>query len=274
MNDLTVIGTITVDRLHFGKKIIESLGGAPWFAVELSKSNNIKLGIVTNVGTNFPNSKFPKRILLSSRINKVGEETTTLDIFPDKKGVPASIKVFTGPILKASSLKGKVVIISPLLQEASIEFIKKLKSKFGTIIIDVQGFTRPAFKPDMNLSDDIKKEPKNLRQLCQIADVVKFSENEFEVVLPDMMFLKKLERLHSWGLKNIVVTMSGKGCLISSINSKPKTLPVKRIKATNIVGAGDKFLILLGEFLAKNNSLEESVIKAQSKLSTIMEAQL
>jgi hypothetical protein len=274
MNDLTIIGTITIDRLHTLDKVKKLFGGIPWFAIELSQGTNIKLGIITNIGKDFPMGDISKPISEISTMNIVGKKTTTLDIFPDQKGVPAKIRNFTGAIHFSDLPIGKVAIISPLLQEISLKLIKKLRSKFTTIIIDIQGFTRLQFKPSMRLSDDTKTEPKELSQLCKIADIIKFSENEFEAVLQGLPFAEKLKTLHSWGLKNIIVTKSDKGCLISTINSQPKLLPVKPILTNNIVGAGDKFLILMGIFLAGNNTLENSVIKAQNKLQRILEVQI
>lgn len=274
MNDLTIVGTITFDRLHFRDHTQESFGGIPWFAIEFSQNEKIKIGILTNVGENFPMEKIPSRILKASKVNLVGKNTTTLDIFPDQRGVPAKVKNFTGEIQHIDLSTGKVVIVSPLFQEISLNSIKKLKPKFTTIVVDIQGFTRPPFKPNMRLSDDIKTEPKELQQLCKIADAIKFSENEINVVLPRFPLTKKIETLHSWGLKNIVITKSDKGCLISTTNSQTKTLSTKSITTSDTIGAGDKLLILLGTFLAKDNTFEDSVIKAQNKLHRMMEAKI
>lgn len=271
MNDLTIVGTITIDRLHFRDHTRESFGGAPWFATELSDLSGIKVGIVTNVGKDFPIEKISKPILKASKIDATHKKTTTLDIFPDQKGVPAIVKDLTGRIRSLDSLEGKVVVVSPLFQEVSTKLIKKLKKKFTTIVIDIQGFTRPPFKQNIKLSDKMKKEPKELSQLCKVADIIKFNENELNAVLPGLSLRKKLTALHSWGVNNIVITQADKACLISRSNEQLKTVPVKPVETSDTVGAGDKFLILLGTFLAKNNSLENSVINAQRSLQTIME---
>lgn len=274
MNDLTIIGTITLDRLHFRDHTRESFGGAPGFAIELSQSSKLQIGIATNVGKDFPTKRIPSNIFKASGINIVKGDTTTLDIFPDQEGVQARVKNFTGEIKNIDSLIGKVVLISPLFQEVSIKSIEKLRKKFTTIIIDIQGFTRPPFRQNMKLSDSIKTEPKALSQLCKIADVIKFSENELDAILPELSLEEKLKTLHTWGLKNIVVTQSRRGCLISESNSKVKTIPTRTINTSDTIGAGDKFLILLGTFIAKNNSFKDSVIEAQRKLQVLMEGQV
>lgn len=271
MNDLTIIGTITFDRLHFRDHTRESFGGAPWFAIELNQNKKLKIGIATNIGKDFPTEKIPERIFEASKINIVNETTTTLDIFPDQKGIPAKVRNFTGEIKNIDSLKGKVVIISPLFQEIPIKSIKQCRKRFTIMIIEIQGFTRPRFKQNMKLSNDIKTAPKKLSQLCKIADVIKFSENELDAILPELLLEEKLNKLHTWGLKNIVITQSNKGCLISERNSKIKTIQTKAVSLTNTVGAGDKFVFLLGTFLAKNNSFKDSVIKAQRSLQILME---
>lgn len=211
MNDLTIIGTITLDRLHFRDHTRESFGGAPWFAIKLSLKSELQIGIVTNVGKDFSTKRIPNNLFKTSEINVVKGNTTILDIFPDQEGVPTKVKDFTREIKNTNLLGGKVVIISPLFQEISIKSIKKLRRKFTIIIIDIQGFTRPPFKPNMKLSDDIKTEPKALSQLCKIADVIKFSDNELSAVLPRLPLEEKLSVLHALGVKNIVVTQSHRG---------------------------------------------------------------
>lgn len=274
MNDVTVVGTITVDRLHFRDHTREAFGGAPWFATEISDTNDLKVGIVTNVGRDFLLERIPQPILEASKINSSHRNMTTLDIFPEEEGIPAIVKNFTGEIRNIGSLRGRVVIITPLFQEVSIELIKKLRKRFTIIIADIQGFTRPLFEPNIRLSDEIKTEPKGLRQLCEIVDVLKFSENEFDIVLPGLPLEDKLTRLHSWGIKNIVITRADKGCLVSRSGSQLKAIATKPIETSDTVGAGDRFLILLGAFLARNNSLEDSVMQAQQRLQNIMGAHI
>jgi hypothetical protein len=274
MNDLTIIGTITIDRLHFCNQIKESFGGIPWFAIELNLNKKLKMSIVTNVGKDFSVNKIPKHILKVSKINVVRENTTTLDIFADQDGTPAIVKNFTGTIKNINSLKGKVAIISPFFQEISLESINKIRKKFNTLIIDIQGFTRPIYKQNIKLSDYIKTEPKVLSQLCKIADIIKFSENEMKVIKPKLSLREKFIALHNLGLKNIILTRADKGCMISKAGLPPKTFSVKAINVLNNIGVGDKFLTLLGFFLTKNNSFEESVRKAQNKLQILIRKQI
>jgi sugar/nucleoside kinase (ribokinase family) len=273
MKTLTVIGTITKDIIHFRNEVRESFGGSPWFAVEISKELKTPISIVTNVGKDFPLNKIPDDILSLSKVDTVNEVTTTLDIFSDEKNVPAIAKSFTGRIKNIDSLEGGVVIISTLFQEIRPKSIKKLRDKFDTIILDIQGFTRPSFTKDMCLSDDIKTQPENLEDVCRTVDILKCSENELDVLFEKQSIQNKFKMLHDWGVKNVIMTKGEKGCLLST-NSLVTEFQARTIKNASTVGAGDKFLILVGTFLVADNSLPKSIELAQRELERMMEENL
>lgn len=273
MKEITVIGTITKDNIYFRNERRESFGGSPWFAVEIAKKLKTPISIVTNVGRDFPLDKIPDDILRSSKVNATNKETTTLDIFADKENVPAFIRNFTGKIKNIDSLEGKILIISPLFQEIGPKSIKKLKNKFNTIILDIQGFTRPSFKKNMLLSNDIKILPKNLQDICRTVDILKCSENELIAMSGNQLIQDKIEELHEWGVKSIIITKGEKGCLVSN-NSVLSEFKARPVRNANTVGAGDKFLILVATFLMVDSSLQQSIELAQRKLEKMMEENL
>lgn len=269
----TVIGTITKDNIHSRNKKKELFGGAPWFAVEIAEELEIPVRIVTNVGKDFPLDKIPDNILRLSKISIVGEQTTSLDIFASEKNVPAIVRSFTGEIKDIESLTGHLAIISPLFQETNPSSIMKLREQFDTIILDIQGFTRPPFTENMRLSDGIKTHPENLPELLKAIDILKCSDNELEAMFRGQPTQSKLKNLHNLGIKSIIVTKGKEGCILSK-NSVTTEFRAKSVPNANIVGAGDKFIILVGIFLLYNNSLEKSIELAQRKLEKMMEKTL
>lgn len=270
MNNLTVIGTITRDNIHFRNDIRESFGGSPWFAVEIAKELGIPISIVTNVGKDFPLNKIPENIRKISKVDTTNELTTTIDIFVDQENVPAIIRNFTGKIKNIDSLEGDIVIISTLFQEIRAKSIKKLRGKFNTIILDIQGFTRIPFKNDMRLSDNIKIQPENIQDICKRIDILKCSDNELSAIFGEQSLMEKLEKLHNLGVKHVIITNGEKGCLLSNKGILTE-FRAKSIKNANTVGAGDKFLIFVSAFLTSNNSLANAVELAQRRLEKIME---
>lgn len=269
--EMTVIGTITRDRIHFhDNTTIETFGGSPWFAVEIVNKLSAPINIVTNVGKDFPLNIIPDDMQKSSKIDTSDETTTTLDIFPDEENVPAIVRNFTGDIKNIDFLKGKIVIVSSLFQEVSLKLIQKLRDKFQTIILDIQGFTRPPFENNINLSDNKKTEPKNLQEICKSIDILKCNDNELDAILREESFQEKIDKLHRFGLKSIIITKGKDGCLVST-NFVLTEFKAKTVRTANTVGAGDKFLILVSAFLLKNNTLEKSIELAQRKLEEIME---
>lgn len=273
MNTITVIGTITKDKIHSRIGTREAFGGTPWFAVEIVKKLGAPISIVTNVGKDFPLNKIPDDMLKHSKIDTTNEITTTLDIFADEDNVPAIIRNFTEDIKNIDSLEGKIVIISPLFQEIRPTSIKKLRDKFNTIILDIQGFTRPPFKNGMLLSDNIKVQPENLQDICRKVDILKCSDNELNAMFGEESMQDKLNKLHNFGVKSVIVTREEKGCMASTTLGFTE-FKAKPVRTANTVGAGDKFLILISTFLLINNSLEKSIALAQRELGKMMEEDL
>lgn len=271
---LVVVGTITIDRIHTQEKDIELVGGSPWFASQLALNLEQELSLITNVGFNFDLSVLRQDLRQNSDIRIKNSETTLLEIFPEKPGVPAVVKSFTGDIEPQHLPSRSVVVISTLFQEVTTNVLSSLKQAQNTILLDIQGFTRPEFANNINLSDSIKRQPENLELLCAWADVLKISENELESLFPDLTIEQKLEKLHQLGLKSAIVTLGSKGAILSQAGEAMQHFQVEKVEGANIIGAGDKFLILVGSYLSKNYNLAEAITLAQAEITKLLQEAL
>ncbi len=268
---LTIIGTITKDKLYFKDSTVNIFGGAPWFASELSKKFQIPLQIATTIGEDFSLKDLSSHVLPSSVINKVKGRNTSIEIYMTKKELPAIVTNFSGKIKNTDKLNaGSVLIVSTLFNEVDLPSLKKLRKKFNTIILDIQGYTRPTYHKGILLSDKIKKQPENLTDICQAIDIMKLNESEFKVLFPNRSLKQKMINLHNLGIQSIILTKGKKGCALSTgkqiIQFKSNKSGVK-----NFLGAGDKFLILIGKFLLEGNLITKSLPKAQRELEKLID---
>lgn len=271
MKTITVVGTITKDIIHFSNNKLEVYGGAPWFAVGILRNKDVNLNIITNVGIDFSLSQIPAKIRRGSFISVNTPKTTHIDVYPEKKGVPGKVVDFTGAIKKDNFGDGDIAIISPLFNEVSLDVLKILRGKNKIVILDIQGFTRQKFKQNLFLNDMQKKDPKNLKQICNQVDLLKCSDNEFNILLKDKKIIsEKLKLIHSWGVEHVIITKGKDGCLLSSQNREVKEYKTNNKIIKNTVGAGDKFLILVGFYLLKTNSIDIAINNALEELERIM----
>ncbi len=268
---LTIIGTITKDKLYFKDSVVDILGGAPWFASELSKKFQIPLQLATNIGEDFSSKELSHYVLPSSVVNKIKGKNTSIEIYMTKKELPAIVTNFSGKIKNTDRLEaGSVLIVSTLFDEVDLPSLKKLRNKFNTIILDIQGYTRPTYFKGIHLSDKIKKQPENLKNICKMIDIMKLNESEFKVLFPNRSVKQKMNNLHKLGIKSIILTKGKKGYVLSTdkqiISFKSNKSGVK-----NFLGAGDKFLILVGKFLLEGNLIAQSLPKAQLELEKLID---
>lgn len=65
------------------------------------------------------------------------------------------------------------------------------------------------------------------------------------------------------GVKNVVVTLGGRGCLlVSSTTEGYRRFAAAEVEVTDTVGAGDAFLGSMGAYLSRGLTLEEAIEKA------------
>lgn len=104
-------------------------------------------------------------------------------------------------------------------------------------------------------------------------DYIKPNETELEILVD-----KKLNSLNDYivaarkmiekGVKNVIVTLGEKGCLLVSKN-KEKLFEANKVRAVDSTAAGDSFTAAIAISLSKNINIEEAINFAQ-KVSAIV----
>ncbi|MFW8590981.1 carbohydrate kinase family protein [Glaciecola sp. 2405UD65-10] len=75
----------------------------------------------------------------------------------------------------------------------------------------------------------------------KMADIVKVSDEELELFTKTNDMEAGCQYFHDLGVKIVLVTLGGDGCLISQ-NGKSTRVPAYKIKAVDTTGAGDSFI--------------------------------
>ncbi|MCU4677017.1 carbohydrate kinase [Catenovulum sp. 2E275] len=78
-------------------------------------------------------------------------------------------------------------------------------------------------------------------EFIKLADMVKVSEEELELLTGQSDLAKGCDQLHELGVKIITVTIGAKGCYLSTVAQK-SIIPAYQITPIDTTGAGDAFI--------------------------------
>lgn len=225
------------------------VGGSPFnVAIGLSR-----LGQESSLLTGLSNDMFGKR--LSSVLSKEGVSqeliaeknlpTTVAFVEKDEEGVPTYSFYGEGTADRSLQLEdvdlggeipvaihlGSYSIVSQPTADSLLALVKKYS---GKCLISLDPNIRAIVEPDMKVWQ------KRVEELVRLSDVVKVSDEDLELMYPD---LQPEEVVKSWlatGLKMVVLTRGGEG---SSLWSSQAHIDIKnpKIKVVDTVGAGDTY---------------------------------
>jgi len=99
---------------------------------------------------------------------------------------------------------------------------------------------------DPNFRIDLwKNRESEFRQACQsyiaLADIIKVSDEELVLFSEQEDMHKGCQYFHDLGVKIVLVTLGGDGCLVSH-NGQQNIIPAYKIKVVDTTGAGDSFI--------------------------------
>ena len=73
------------------------------------------------------------------------------------------------------------------------------------------------------------------------VDIGFFNETGYDSVRQDRTYEQQAEKLHSLGMKLVIVTLAEKGCIIYEENKEPLAVPARQVEVVDVTGAGDTF---------------------------------
>lgn len=195
-----------------------------------------------------------------------GEPTGQAYIAVDEKGENSIILIagtngmITKEMIKNNLKKiqeSDIIIMQLEIPLEVVEYVKELAVEFGKIVIVDPA---PAIA---NLPDSFWKG----------IDYIKPNETELEILIGKEM--KNLEELKKGarimlekGVKNVVVTLGGDGCLFVSAE-REEFFPANKVKVVDTTAAGDSFTAGMALALSKGENCKEAIQFGQ-KVSAIV----
>lgn len=225
------------------------VGGSPFnVAIGLSR-----LGQSSSLLTGLSNDMFGKR--LSEVLAKEGVSqdcivekslpTTVAFVQKDQEGVPTYSFYGEGTAdrsleLEDVNLKGEAPLVihlgsySIVSQPTADSLLALVKKYSGKSLISLDPNIRAVVEPDMMVWQN------RVEELVKLSDVVKVSDEDLEMLYPELQPEEVAEKWFATGLKLIVLTRGSEG---SSLWSSQARVDIKNpmIKVVDTVGAGDTY---------------------------------
>ena len=73
------------------------------------------------------------------------------------------------------------------------------------------------------------------------VDIGFFNETGYDSIRQDRSFEQQAEKLHSLGMKLVIVTLAEKGCIIYQEGKQAIRIPARKTEVVDVTGAGDTF---------------------------------
>ena len=284
-----VVGDIMLDEYIQGdSNRISPEAPVPIVQVE---QNNFNLGGAANVANNCASLKANV-----SLIGIIGKDDSGEKI---KHFLKKNTINYLGPISKDALTIRKVRILSKSQQLLRVDYEKKAESHFKIIL----GLFKKAIK-DVNLVifsdygkgtlenvDKLISEAKKNRKLIFVdpigheyfryrnADYIKPNQKELKQVIgywnnKKDLALKVHDLLKYNNIKNLILTMSEKGCVLFSYNKnriKSEFFSVNKREVYDVTGAGDAYIAIFALFICWGLEVDKAIILANKGAGIVVE---
>lgn len=131
-------------------------------------------------------------------------------------------------------LGSATALLGGALAESYMSIAQEASRKGSVICFD------PNFRLDLWKNREYK-----FKELCdsyfELADIVKISDEELRLFSEQEDIHKGCDYFHNFGVKVVLVTLGGSGCLISQ-NGRQTIVPAYKINVVDTTGAGDSFI--------------------------------
>ena len=236
-----VCGNLTLDEMYRSSKRRVLPGGSSLFASGAASYLGAQVGIIGNIGTDYPRS-FLKRleslgIDLSRVIRSKGPSTRFKNI--SSNGTRKLFLLETGGTVENPGLIERVdgVHLGPVYREISDRLVRTLRRKTAFMSADLQGFVR-----GIGRDGRVRVARSNIAMLLKACDMVQAS---IEEVRPQSSTAKK-DSVSDWltlsGPKYWILTQGEEGAIVGIRPDERFSVPAFRDPAvSDTTGAGDVF---------------------------------
>ncbi len=266
--DLIVLGHLALDQNIMPTTQSVALGGPPAYAMIACSLGFQKVGLVTKVGTDFPQKYIDQLLLEGIDLEglKRNETTTKFVNHYDAKGrrtqqltsVAATIHTSDVPL---SYWNASRMHFSPIIQEIDTQLFSKARQHDIQISVDIQGFVRCQADNDKNLILPCKWE--EFTHVAKYIDIFKSDVDELYHLTQISDLEQAVQEVHNYTQGIVLITDGLAGSFLyhqSQLYSIPALPPRITVDYT---GCGDVYAIgFLVEFERTNRPLWSSYYAA------------
>lgn len=240
--DLCCVGHITLDKVITPKNTVHMPGGTSFYCSHAIRNlNAINYSLVASLAesemevVNDLRRKGVDVSVVLSRKSVYFENSYGENQDDRTQRVLAKADPFT--IDGMENIDAKIYLLGALLaDDFSLEFVGSLAKK-GLIAIDSQGYLRKVVGEDVHATDW-----ENKMEFLKHVHFLKVNEMEMEVLTGEPDTRKAAEKLHQWGVNEVVITLGSMG---SIIYDGKKFVPVPAYKPSEVLdatGCGDTYM--------------------------------
>ncbi len=260
MFDLVTVGHFAID-LIISPKIstpTPTLGGAPTYVSLTARKLEAQVSVISKVGEDFSDENLAllkANTIDLSGLKKISGASTTKFVLRYENSKRKLQLISQAPSIFAkdipSSLRARVIHVSPIANEISREAIRRLRKQTNTLSLDPQGFVR-RFDRRGNMSLGRWHDLSVLKQI----DLYKSSSNEIRAIARLANSHSAMKKIHEYGAKIVIVTRSTKGSTLLFEDTFYDIPPCKPKIVKDPTGAGDAYT---GAFLTEYTKQKDPV---------------
>ena len=252
MFDIVTVGHFSIDTIISPKILAPTttLGGPPTYVSLAARQLNSSVSVISKVGEDFPSEHISwlkaKKVDLSGLEIVKGASTTSFFLRYENGKRKLQLKSRAPPILSRDipvSMTAKVIHVAPIVDELSLDVIKRLRTLTGILSLDPQGFLRR-----FDEFGRVKLKEWDGSEVLKQIDLYKSSLREIKILTGLANLQSAMKKIRSTGPKIVLIT---KGVMGSTLFFDGKFYDIPSCKPRIILdptGAGDTFI---GAFLAE-----------------------
>jgi sugar/nucleoside kinase (ribokinase family) len=262
ISDVAVVGHFAIDTICLPNRSspFVVLGGSVTYVSFVAKRLDAVVSIISKVGGDFPEAYMwwlrEEGIDLSSVTRFANEQTTHFELGYSKDLSNRILKLKNkGSAISLNdlpcALQAKAIHIAPIAGEISYDVVEKLKGSAEILSLDPQGLLRHFDKKGKVTS----RAPVDKR-LFSLINIYKSSLGEITALTGHSNLNSAIDAVHDFGVKTIIVTLGGKGSVLSVERTLYKVPPCDSRVFIDPTGAGDAFIGgFLTEYISQKDAL-------------------
>lgn len=240
--ELCCVGHITLDKVTTPKNTVHMPGGTSFYCAHAVRHlSDIKFKLVAGLAQS--------EISVVEDLQSKGIDVHTMlckhsvyfeNIYGENQDnrtqrVLAKADPFTVDALK--DINAKIYLLGSLLaDDFSVDVVKYLSEK-GLVAIDSQGYLREVKGTEVHATDwDNKKE------VLKYVHFLKANEDEMEALTGYTDIRKAAQTLHSWGVKEVLITMGSMGSIIYDGTDYFQIPAYEATEVIDATGCGDTYI--------------------------------